>query len=530
MKNLRMLSVLLSALAFTGGCQDLLVENVTDPDRRAALSDAGAVQNLIASSWVSVWRLSQHQTGSAARLPGYVDEGTTNHQNLIEYTSEPRQAFPNSQVGDARFLVQEPWYEIYEGAANAMDGLASMLQNDLQLPTDADATTVAAATERARAFAWLNHGILYGYLAMIFDQASTADLNTDLVDPNQTEYRPYPEVQQFAINSLQKAIDVAEAAPPFRTPAAWMGGVSVDNAGLIRLANSYIARLLVYTARNPEERQTVDWNRVIHHVDAGIQEDFTAEMVTGGLSSAYLQYLQQYLAQRWSVDYRLIGPADVSGRYAAWIAAPRDDREPFDIVTPDRRIHGVDATGNPAPRQPGKYITWTDQAINTNDTNTYLWGRYKWRRFDQGTFPWQEGPNPVMTVDEMNLLKAEALLRTNRPQDAAELINLTRVRNGELPPVTAAGIPGDLSSCVPRTQDGQACGTLLDALHYERLIEGMGLDVWLTWFNRRGFGTLQEGTFQQLPVPARELESFGLEVYTFGGSGPFSADAVEAVR
>lgn len=530
MKFIRLLTVLL-LFGFAGGCQDLLVNNVTDPDRTAALAEAGAVQNLIASSWTSVWSISNANAGIARRILGYADEGTSNHRDFLDYTGEPRQSFPNNQVGDARFLVQAPWRIAYEGAANAMDGLAAIEEDGIDMPTDGGASTTEASNDRSRAYAWLNHGILYSYLAMVFDQAATADLNTDLEDPDELEYRPYEEVREFALTSLQKAIDIASAAPAFETPAGWMGGVALTNDDLVRLANSYMARLLVYSARNPAEREAVAWGDVIDHVDAGIQEDIVVQMTTGGLSSNYFQYLMQTLAQRYSADFRLIGPADVSGAYAEWLDTPRDDREPFDIVTPDRRITGEDLAGNPAPQEPGKYFRWTDEAINVIGVDPYLMGRYKWSRFaDQAPFPWQEGQNPIMTVAEMDLLKAEALLRLNRADEAVPLINSTRVANGELAPVTEAGVPGDLSSCVPRTQTGDACGSLMTALHYERLIEGVGVDVWLTWFNRRGFGTLQQGTFEQLPVPADELESFRQTVYTFGGSGSFSADADETVQ
>lgn len=512
-------------LGLTVGCQDLVVNNETDPDRTAALSDALAVQNLIAASWTSVWAVSQDQSGSAARIPGYADEGTANHRDLVDYATEPRGLFPNSQVGNAGALVEAPWYEAYAGAANAMDGLRAYLENGLQFPTDAGAVTDGAANDRARAFAWLNHGILYGYLAMIFDKATVADVDTDFQNDAELAYRPYTEVQAFAINSLQRAIDIAAAAPPFETPAEWAGGNAMDNDRLIRVANSYIARLLVYTPRDPTERAAVDWDAVIQLVDDGIQEDFNVQMTTGGLNSAYFQYLIQVLAQRWSADFRLIGPADTSGAYAAWVAAPQNQKAPFDVLTPDRRIVGPDG-----PHSAGKYFRWTDEAINVGTTEEYLHGRYKWDRFGGSTFPWAEAINPVMTVAEMNLLKAEALLRTSDPDGAATLINTTRVANGELPPVTAAGVPGDLSSCVPRTQDGTACGSLMDALHYERLIEGVGLDVWHTWVDRRGFGTLQEGTFEQLPIPAEELASFGLDSYSFGGGGEYSADADASVQ
>ncbi|MDX1673160.1 MAG: hypothetical protein R3314_00055 [Longimicrobiales bacterium] len=512
-------------LGLTAGCEDLAVENITDPDRTAALSDAVAVQNLIAASWNSVWAVGQDQVGSAARIPGYSDEGTANHRNLIDFATEPRGLFPNSQVGNTGPLVEAPWYEAYAGAANAMDGLRAFYDNDISFPPDAGAATEAAANARAEAFAWLNHGILYGYLAMIFDQATLADVDTDFQNEAELAYRPYPEVQAFAMTSLQNAIDIATAAPAFETPASWAGGNPLTNAELVELAHSYMARLLVYTPRNPTERQAVDWTQVIQHVDAGIQSDFMVQMTTGGLNSAYFQYLMQILAQRWSADFRLLGPADTTGVFAAWVAASQDQMAPFDVQTADRRIAGAGG-----PQTPGLYFRWTDEAINVGSTDEYLHGRYKWERFAGTTFPWAEALNPVITVDEMNLLKAEALLRTSDPDGAATLINITREANGQLPPVTAAGVPGGLSSCIPRTQDGTACGTLMDALHHERLIEGMGLDVWLTWFDRRGFGTLQPGTFEQLPIPAEELESFGLQVYSFGGGGEYSADSDISVQ
>lgn len=521
---------MLLLLGFSGACQDLDVDNVTDPDRAAALAEPAAVENLIASSWISVWNVGQDQTDAASRIVGYADEGTSNHRNLEEYAQEPRQLFPNSQVGDARFLVQAPWYEIYGGAANAMDGLSALEFDGVDLPPSPGAETVEAANARARAFAWLNHGILYGYLAMIFDQASTADLTTNLADPDALAYRPYPEVQQFAMTSLQEAIDIAETGPEFETPGAWMGGNAMTNDELVRLARSYMARLMVYTPRTPEERAAIDWVTVIDHIDNGIQEDVVVQMTSGGLNSGYFQFLQQVLAQRWSADYRLIGPADVSGRYEAWVDTPRDVRERITLISPDRRVVGEDVDGDTITHEPGKYFYWTDEAIGVGESAPYLNGRYKWYRYAEGVFPWEESPNPIMTVAEMNLIKAEGLLRMDMPGAAIPLINETRVANGELPPVTVDGVPGDLSTCVPRTQTGDACGDLMTAVHYERLIEGVGIDIWYTWLNRRGFGTLQEGTFLHLPIPAQELESFRLDVYSFGGGGEWSADADEAVQ
>jgi hypothetical protein len=114
---------------------------------------------------------------------------------------------------------------------------------------------------------------------------------------------------------------------------------------------------------------------------------------------------------------------------------------------------------------------------------------------------------------EVQLLKAEAEFRLGHFQEAADLINFTRVENGELPPVTTAGTSGP--SCVPRLWNG-ACGDLWDALIYEKRIETYGTAI--SFFDLRGWGCLLEGTLTQLPPPGRQLDLQDRVIYTFGGN------------
>jgi hypothetical protein len=119
------------------------------------------------------------------------------------------------------------------------------------------------------------------------------------------------------------------------------------------------------------------------------------------------------------------------------------------------------------------------------------------------------------------LLKAEALMRLNRASEAIPLINKTRLANGKLPPVDING-PPDASGCVPRKTTG-ACGSLWDALRYEKRIEGAGVDGLVAYFDARGWNTLAENSFIEFPIPGRELELERMAVYTYGGGGPGSA-------
>jgi hypothetical protein len=130
------------------------------------------------------------------------------------------------------------------------------------------------------------------------------------------------------------------------------------------------------------------------------------------------------------------------------------------------------------------------------------------------------GRLPIITMDEMKYIRAEALYRLNRRNEVPALLNPTRVAAG-LAPVTVDG-PPNTPSCVPRRDDG-TCGDLWDALMYEKRIDLFPLDAAATFFDQRGWGKLLRGTPLHFPVHGRELETLGLPIYTFGGTGPGSA-------
>jgi hypothetical protein len=117
------------------------------------------------------------------------------------------------------------------------------------------------------------------------------------------------------------------------------------------------------------------------------------------------------------------------------------------------------------------------------------------------------GPAPVITRNLNDLVWAEALLRSGGALDqAATLINKSRVTRGGLPPATAA--------------DGQA--GLIAKLNYEYEIEQIGLGPVVYYFRRRLDG-LVSGTPHEKPVPAKELGVLGQALYTWGGSSPLNS-------
>ena len=319
---------------------------------------------------------------------------------------------------------------------------------------------------------------------------------------------------------LDDAIADIDRSADFTVPNTWINGQTLSRQQLREFANSLIARLLVYSARTPAERGAVNWQKVLSATAAGLTFDIGPTLANGVITNTYWARLQgNATGDNIRPNYSLIGPADTSGAYATWAAAPLANRDRFNIATPDRRITGA------TPTAAGAYFRYrTDNTGFDNTRGLYNFSAYQWYRNNGSS---NTGFGPIMRADENRLLRAEAMLRTGNLDEAANLINSTRARTVRigtttypgLPAVTAQGVPQS-TGCVPRgLKTGVGCGTLLEALMYERGIELAGMDPTRGWMDRRGFGQLVPGTILHMPIPARYLIALGLPLYSFGGVG-----------
>ena len=318
-----------------------------------------------------------------------------NNANL-QLSGEPRTPFDNNSASDSHTMLRLMWADFNSIRAAANDVLR-VIDGGLVIETN-DGTGLRDNTERARAFATFMQGLGMGYLGIMFDRAHIVDEHSDL--ENLPPYSPYPEVQAAALEKLEEAIALSEAGD-FTLPDTWVNGVTITSDELARIAHSYAARILVYTARTPEERAAVDWDRVLFHVQRGITEDHGPMAGASPWFSNYLLRAQNATSLPQRADYRLIGPADISGNYQQWLALPVEDRTRFDIPTPDRRI-----TGDAGPTSDGAYFRYMPTDVGFDPTRgTYHMSAYQWYRLN-GRY--NTGFIPIMSVDEMRLLEAEA--------------------------------------------------------------------------------------------------------------------------
>ncbi|MEO7648540.1 MAG: RagB/SusD family nutrient uptake outer membrane protein, partial [Gemmatimonadaceae bacterium] len=112
---------------------------------------------------------------------------------------------------------------------------------------------------------------------------------------------------------------------------------------------------------------------------------------------------------------------------------------------------------------------------------------------------------PYILAAESDLIRAEALIRSGGSKaTAATLINNSRVTRGTLSALTGA----------------ETNAVMLTAVDYERQVELLTTGGFELMHARQGLTSrLQTGTWRHLPIPAKELETLGLPIYTFGGPG-----------
>lgn len=494
-------------------CQELAVTNPNLPDALRATQQPTASETFVASAFRTWWPVGGHDDYPSWAFSTMAMEITSGFSDFgqLELSAFPRAPWNNSPVNARRQVTEGPWYGLYRTISSVNDALFAVNRGVLVVDT--------LRTMRTKAVGKFIQGISYGYLGLYFDKAFVVDEKVDLDTLTNPQYKTYKEVTAAGIAQIDTAIAVAQKYN-FSLPLDGWLYTAMTRDQFVQLANSFAARLMVYTARTRAERAAVDWNKVITRVDAGIKADFAPSAQSLILWDDWKRLVARLRTVGRPSDfgrpaYDLIGPADSTNGYRNWVNTPLTSRVGFQMNTKDRRIQG---TGGPSSA--GTYVGYNKNDIFTASRGTWRFSWYFYQRNGTGT-TWESGPQVAMTVAEMDLLKAEALIRLGRAAEAVPLINKTRVANGQLPPVTIDG-PPDTPGCVPRKLSG-ACGSLWDALRYEKGIEGLGVSGVIRFMDARGWQMLPENTIIHLPVPGRELGVLKQPLYTFGGGGEGSA-------
>ncbi len=537
-----------AALIVLAACKDtLLVNNQNQADRNRALGTFTDLESFLGAGYASAHTATLGTSNDDLQTQMLV-MGLENVSGLANFAMGPRGAVPRVQIdnqpngtGDAGNLRDfTAGHRAARVASLSLAKLKTLSSGSL------------AQDGRDRAFCYFVRGVALGNLSLAYDSASILTENDDpqAIIP----LSGYQAVNAAALRDLDSAIAITNSnTAGFPLPATWINGNALTAPQFIQFIRSYKARLRASVARSTAERAAVDWAQVIADATNGITADFIVQMnPSAGWDVVWPAQAFATGSASWhQMSQFMLGFADTSKAFDAWLALPRGSRIPFVVATPDLRLPQgttraaqigdtlragfknfyVSGTTNPGRPYVRNRPTGEDAPQDPFGFSMYDFNR---TRTFALTSPARTGPYPIMSAAEIRLLAAEGYLRQNNFTAAIPLINVTRadaLRAG-LPalPLTLADtnyatvVPGG-NACVPRVPDATQgftktkCGNVWDALKWEYHIETMYTGYGMWYFAARGWGDLPEGTAINWPVPNEEMLTRAKPYYGLGGVG-----------
>jgi SusD family. len=526
---MRKLCILVGAAGLLGAvaCSNdvLSVTNPNAPDITQALATPANIESIIGSSFNTVW------AGTVGvNTDGIVQQMMTmsfeNSSSLANFGMGTRIGLPRSIIDNSpgNPVLAGNYYDFQtedKGAKSAALGLAKL---------NVAGTTLGSATQdaRARAFAFFVMGYGNANVALVYDSGAAVTEKNAIKPDGSLFTGPFPliahdSLMRLALTQMDSAIAEAGLMGTTTLLTTWIPSNALTSAAFIQVIRSYKARFRAEVARTPAERAALDWTQVRDDAVNGIQ----ADLILATLPSAgwtYGWYSQHFLFDAWTQQTPMfLGMADSSGQYDAYLATPLFSRSAILIRSADKRLPSGDTraaqqaysgTGSAAPSN-GNYFR-NRSAVDPPGL-PYTVSQYDWYRMQALFNANRIGNFPMLQKAEVDLLAAEAYYRLGDFANAATRINFTRTANGKLPPLpltmtATSTVPGG-NACVPRipnpatSYQSSICGTLFEALKWEKRIELAFMQYGAWYFDSRGWGDLAQGTALEWPVPYQEMQA-----------------------
>ncbi|VBB47220.1 conserved hypothetical protein [uncultured Paludibacter sp.] len=480
--------IILICIGFTlSACEDLNVVNTNEPDTASVLASPEDVRTLLEGSYLSYWQ-TQRQVNIHISSLVAADQFTCSWGNFyMRYISnEPRNPWDNTVSAPNDQVSENFWNGSYAALSQVNDAV-KLIKSGIQIGTN------GKDNNSLLSFGYFMQGLIMGNIGMAFDKGYVVTENTDL---STLAFQPYQTVVDSAVVALEKAISIASNADDFELSSGTINGVVVNKQLILALSHSYIARFLALTPRNAAQNSAVDWQKVLDNAKEGITSDFGP---TGnGSPYANATWYDEnfiYLVQPgWArIDNRIINLMDPAYPKKYWS---------------DGIAQVVHSGLNPGEAQSSDARLLSDYEFLASvdfrpDRGYYHFSNYRYKRFDDDMYLGY-GKLYEFRLYENELYKAEAYTMLQQNSKALDILNnagLPRKSRGQLT---------DLSASSTKEQ-------ILAAIFYERDIELTSQAFMIGFYDMRRRDMLQKGQFLHYPVPGKELESIGMENYTFGG-------------
>jgi hypothetical protein len=523
-------------MALSGCRRDAL--SVLDPNNPNVAQVYGTprdVETIISKLFQQMWNAQQGNIGIGVQS---MVMSLESHSGLANFGMGARAAIPRGPISNDlgnsdQSIIFNDFDQLTRNARSGANAVAAMDRFIAAKNT----TGSPARDAKARSVGYFLVGYGLGNLALLYDSSAiiTPAVGSDVIPPLSTSQA----VMTAALTMLDSALAISASANAtngaggWPIPQAWFSqSADISMGRWQQIIHSYKARFRAGEARLPADRAAVDWNTVVSDAQAGITTDFTVLAdATSGWSATWLGQLA--VDATWSqMTPFILGMADTTGGYDAWLATPIDARTPFLLQTPDKRFPAgatraaqQAVTGTSRAGTPAGGILYFRNRPNGDDSPAASWGTWYYDNWRFWSIRQNGGNGPVMafSLAENDLLSAEGYIHANQTVSAIPLINKYRVRAG------LAAIPGGAAStdpvpggsgCVPRVPQAPnytstACGSVYEAMKWEKRLE-TAFTGYAQWFiDARGWGDLVQNTVLEWPVPWEELYARqNLSIYT----------------
>lgn len=536
---MKIMSAVVGALTLVAlaACQEskLVVVDLNQPDQGRALQSATDVENMLTSQFRVIWNYTQGtNVGLEMQLECAGMESSTGLGNAESGKScgLPRTPVNNAINNPSANEKYNPYLYLYRSARSVAIAMNQMNSAGFTfVPSD------NAEFARDVAFGFFEMGVALGDVALVYDSGAVV-APADNLSGAAPAYVGADSLMKVALAYLDSALAYGAQNPSgtagWPAPSSWINGWDGTQATFIQLVHSWKARLRAGVARTPAARAAVDWTQVIADANAGITTDFIVTMVTAAPAWHY-DPSEINQGTTWSQMWQwMVAMADTSGAYSLYLNDPVN-RGVFTVVTPDKRFPaGADRltqNANSVGFSPNNgypyiqnHVVSQDVTVSPEQTSQYNF----WRFQQEVAASASNGPVPVMTVGEMNGLRAEGYIRAGNYAAAVTEIDKTRVPAG-LPALTGIAdtttrVPGG-AACVPKVPDPTAlyksakCGNIWEAMKWEKRLEEAYTHWGAWWIDGRGWGDLPAGTVLEYPTPYQELQTRQLTIYSAANAG-----------
>ncbi|SFT04732.1 hypothetical protein SAMN05216365_14816 [Porphyromonadaceae bacterium NLAE-zl-C104] len=487
---MKKLIYLAAGLLLLISCESINFDDPSTLTNEEAAQKIKSLGYVLAKSSIQTTFKTTTNNAGGSHFSLWADQSTNTNgsQSWWDFANEPRLRLNNNSAYRGNAAVREIYSNFYQANLDATKVIDLVENQQIVIYDDAGNDR----TSDCLVGAYYAKGISQGSLGVIFDRGIIVD------DVNLTTRdfpHSYKELIENGITHLDKTLELISETPGLKFD--FLTGVTISRDDLIKLINSFAARILSSIPRDKEEAKALNeeyWEKVFSYASKGFTEDFLIPTVSGGYYNALVDVLERPYGGASYVPLDIKVPYLADKNKSTPITYPVDNNVILSpIETDDERFY--------------EYFTYTTnfgillEARGRGLFSNYI--RSRWMYPERSTLNVEGAVNPYFLAEELRLLRAEAQLWLNNYSAAANELNAvtaSRKAKGKLPDVSA-----DYDN-------------LLATLHYEYAIEidaAGGTFVPFTFMRRHDL--LQGGTPTQFPVPQIQLELIGMETYTFGG-------------